>query len=59
MVLSPHKHTCCCTHAHVAQCDPVCGALASGYLEVSGDVVSACGSGFIIFGLMGDLNQLC
>lgn len=40
-------------HMHVAQCDPVSGALASGYLEVSGDVVSACGSGFIIFGLMG------
>lgn len=29
------------------------GALASGYLEVSDDVVSACGSGFILFGLTG------
>lgn len=37
---------------HVGQCDPVCGALASGYLEVSGDVVSACWSGFIIFSLI-------
>lgn len=52
-LLSPLKHTRCCAHMHVAQCDPVCGALASGYLEVSGDVASACGSGFIVFGLMG------
>lgn len=28
---------------HVGQCDPVCGALASGYLEVSGDVGSPAG----------------
>lgn len=32
--------------------DPVCCALACGYLEVSADVVSACGSGFTIFRLI-------
>lgn len=55
---SPHKHTSSCVHTHVAQCDPVCGALASGYLEVSRDAVSACGSGFIVSGLMGTCINL-
>lgn len=45
-------------HTHIRWCvlqwvsDPVCCALACGYLEVSADVVSACGSGFTIFCLM-------
>lgn len=41
-----------CTHT-LPSVTLVRGALASGYLEVSGDVVSACGSGFILFGLTG------
>lgn len=46
---SPYTHIG--VHACVLQrvSDPVCCALACGYLEVSADMVSACGSGFTIF----------
>lgn len=46
---SPRAHVgVCCARV----CDPVCCALACGYLEVSADVDSACGSGFTISCLM-------
>lgn len=41
---------CTQAHVHAAQCDPVCGALASGYLEVSGGVVCACRSYHLFWG---------
>lgn len=45
-------HTSAHALVHVARCDPERCALASGCLEVSGDAVSACGSGCIGLGLM-------
>lgn len=49
-----HIHTHIGVYVHVLErvSDPVCCALACGYLEVSADVVSACGSGFTIFCLI-------
>lgn len=53
----PHKRTRSRTRMHVARCDPARCALASGCLEVSGDAVSACGSGCIGLGLMGTCSN--
>lgn len=44
-----HTHCCVCVCVLERLSDPVCCSLACGYLEVSADVVSACGSGFTIF----------
>lgn len=47
---SPYTYALVCVLERVS--DPVCCALACGYLEVSADVVAACGSGFTIFCLI-------
>ena len=47
-----HKLKCVCVCVLERASDPVCCSLACGYLEVSVDVVSACRSGFNIFGLI-------
>lgn len=49
---SPYTHFGVYVHVLERVSDPVCCALACGYLEVSADVVSACGSGFTIFCLI-------
>lgn len=49
---SAYTHSGVCVFVLERVSDPVCCALACGYLEVSADVVSACGSGFTIFCLI-------